>query len=242
MFKEKQRKVMNSIVERPILFSTPMVQGILSNAKTMTRRSSGLEQINAAPESFEFMGLTTNDGNIIANFFLHRVAGYRLKCPYGKPGDRLWVCETFAIESDFNRSVQDEKRYPYFLDRDGVKRIVHFKANFPTCKLKWKPSIHMPRTASRLLLEIKEVGVERLQDITEEDAIAEGMVEIKDGNYKYYSASVHYSKDELKEFCPLGPSAVSSFFTLWKSLKGSESLLQNPWVWVIKFKVLEVKK
>lgn len=217
-----------TIKERPILFSTPMVQGILSNVKRMTRRTKGLDRINETPESFECMGLTEYEGNLIANFILHRVAGYKIKYPYGKPGDRLWVRETWCQDL-FGRDVYKATDG----ETDGVGR-----------KFLFHPSIHMPRTASRILLEITDIRVERLHDITEEDAIAEGVEHLQGvmgDSFKHYSAHLHYSKEELKNGCPFAANARKSFSTLWESINGRESLLQNPWVWVVSFKVLEVK-
>lgn len=218
----------DNVKERPILFSTPMVQGILSKVKRMTRRTKGLERINETPESFECMGLTEYEGNLIANFILHRVAGFKIKCPYGKPGDRIWVREAWG---------KCNEKLVY------AASVCSPKYDKP--KYGWKPSIHMPRVASRILLEITDIRVERLQYITEEDAIAEGVEHlhgVMGDYYKHYSAHLHYSKEELKDGCPFTANARKSFSTLWESINGRESLLENPWVWVVSFKVLEVKK
>jgi hypothetical protein len=203
--------------ERPILMSAPMVNALLEGRKTQTRRivKHNLTQLG--------------DGHFYA--FDHRGINYRVNtrtttvrawanllqfCPYGQPGDRLWVKETFGITESA----------PY---ADGqVDEVAIYRAdgwNDDTGHFKWKPSIFMPRKFSRILLEITEVRVERLQDISEADAKAEGIEPELEGWIDYRNPS-----------CQMCVNPVGSYRTLWESINGSGSWNKNPWVWVISFK------
>jgi hypothetical protein len=126
-------------------------------------------------------------------------------CPYGVVGDRLWVREAWSIaEKKFDPEVS---RIVY--RADGVDPLPD-----ATGRARWRPSIHMPRAASRLLLEVTEVRIERLKDITDKDARAEGV-----------------------DLTGLGLTSYrQAFFWLWRSINGQESLDSNPWVWVISLK------
>jgi hypothetical protein len=217
------------IKERPILFSGAMVRGILELLKTQTRRCRGLERINEDPDAWEL--LTPDEYGTEGNPYVAgedrnkseiSVAAFKPKggsaedfvlapCPYGKPGDRLWVRETFfhfAPYRDAPIFCHYEGDYLYRADDLG---------RFGIGCHKWKPSIHMPRCASRILLEIVDIRVERLNDISPADCRAEGMP--KDNN----DIGVRYS-----------------FGVLWKSINGADSWAKNPWVWVVVFKKLEV--
>lgn len=185
--------------ERPILFSGPMVRAILNGQKTVTRRvvKSDWIQSDRAP-------LETSTG------VFHFWCSGEHVCPYGIPGDRLWVREAWASI----RVVQapDQEWVVY---REGDNRTDYGGP--------WKPSIHMRRRDSRILLEIVAVRVERLQDITEEQALAEGVASCEqdldpDGNC--------YTPVEL-------------FSILWSSINGTDSWNANPWVWVVEFKRVE---
>lgn len=189
---------MSGIKEHPILFSAPMVRAILAGAKTQTRRvvhRRHLAQIN----------LTR--GPIRAN--------WSKPMPYGQPGDRLWVRETWSREFEGGVCYRAD-------DAPGeVAEFVDAQGN-PIKGSRWKPSIHMPRWASRITLEITGVRVERLQDISEADAQAEGCA--------------------LECMTPTGDDSGSAiwgpggYIALWESLNGPGSWEANPWVWVIEFK------
>ncbi len=160
-------------------------------------------------------------------------------CPYGKPGDRLWVRETFSIESNrwaddpyspphkdgrpTQRYEDDKWDQPHYKATDVEPELWYDDRDSPGCR--WKPSIHMPRWASRILLEITDVRVERLQDITYEQATAEG---------------VH--RGPLREWCASDEGGachkypVPAFRDLWQSVGGNWDA--NPWVWVVGFKRL----
>ena len=193
------------IKERPILFSGAMVRAILSGQKTVTRRivDSDWIQSDRAP-------LETSPG------LFHFWCSGEHPCPYGRPGERLWVRETWSTLSIF------DKLKPSEMDKDYLGTIRYKASGWRSGKL--RPSIFMPRWASRILLEITAVRVERLQDISEQQALAEGVLSCEsdldpDGN---------------------GYSPVELFSMLWSSINGTESWQANPWVWVVEFKRAEV--
>lgn len=183
---------------RPILFSAPMVRAILSGTKTQTRRAVKDRHIDAAPPACFFQWL-------------------RERCTYGKPGDRLWVRETWQaffddeVPADRPRGPRHTMGIPARPDR---KSFVFYRADGPGpvhrdgYAARWMPSIHMPRKYSRITLEVTGVRVERLQDISHADAMAEGMA-LDDAIYDYSR--------------------------LWEQINGTGSWDANPWVWVIEF-------
>lgn len=154
-----------------------------------------------------------------------RFGEWFMKCPYGQPGDRLWVRETWAPADKilFGSDLDECEAVAYkadgsILDPNGQ----HFNAfGIDFSKIRWKPSIHMRRDYSRILLEITDIRVERLQEISEQDAIAEG-IEISP---VWKGPGDVYPSDPVKDFC-----------TLWESIHGPESWDANPWVWVVSFK------
>lgn len=222
--------------ERPILFSTPMVKAILEGRKTQTRRIIKCKK-NIIDKQIGFTCFTPDDyfsvrgkhddgktTHVFARMFRGSwVETKHIKCPYGKIGDILWVRETF-LET---YSIDDKTHYEYKADYSDIM------AN-DVC---WKPSIFMPRVASRIKLEITDLRVERLQNISEEDAIAEGIEyldnQLVDGEVDRCRIYFHYSDNEL-----ILLDAKSSYQTLWDSINGKDSWGKNPWVWVINFKKL----
>lgn len=199
--------VAETCVCRPILFSGPMVNAILHGLKTQTRRLvkpipppwidelHGDELSKRAPYDIE------DDDQRVCGWGFQDDHDQHYRFPYGKIGDQLWVRETFAVCADSNIFYKaDGKPDPW----DGVK---------------WKPSIHMPRLASRITLEITDVRVERLNDITDADALAEGVANERQRDSTWYAGK-----------------AVSMFRDLWESINGEDSWNQNPWVWAITFK------
>ena len=190
------------MTERPILFSAPMVRAILNGRKTQTRRV-----IKPQPEIAYVErngGWLEKKTSTSGNVFLSTSGGEGktehgwLKCPYGQAGDRLWVRETFSV-----CEMDDGSQYAYRATGDKIG-----------C-LKWKPSIFMPRLARRITLEVTSVRVERLQDISDADALAEGVDQTN-------TSIGGYATERCKQ--------------LWKSINGPESWSANPWVWVIEFK------
>lgn len=177
-----------------------MVRAILEGRKTMTRRVVKFKPIG-------YLGWVRN---VFTHLFKLADAPLKeMKCPYGVPGDRLWVRETFLDDGE----TKDRPQWIYRADNENYPR--HEGQN-------WKPSIFMPRAASRILLEVTDVRVERLQDITEEDARAEGVEpDVDAGYWKGYIFPGVYD------------SAKKSFASLWQSINGLGSWDQNPWVWVV---------
>lgn len=231
----------------PILFSTPMVQAVLDGRKIITRRTKGLEYFNKVPDLFK----TTNkrietcrfwDGAkekcpnpIKTEYIINSSDGHenKVQCPYGQPGDILWVRETFISGFKCDGGVFDtdeDGEYISFIKyRADGESFDWYDGNsdFPCEKIPWKPSIHMPKTACRLFLKVKSVRVERLQDVSEDDAKSEGV------EYKYDEEIGYTYKHYLKP--KFGPSPIQSFETLWRSINGEKSWKDNPWVWVIEF-------
>lgn len=223
------RKTQNimSKKETPILFSTPMVQAILEGRKTMTRRI-----VNPQPEKMNGLNTFTPIDEFLSDLKVQAKSGLKEihtkgagngysfpLCPYGKVGDVLWVRETFLKNGDF--MTRGNVAYWY---KASIELIP-----FKTFGWKWKPSIHMPKSAARVWLEITNIRVERLQDISEEDAIAEG-INGAEGRMGY----VDYLKNGQATFHP-----ITSFQTLWQSINGEQSWNDNPWVWVLEFKQIE---
>ncbi|MBY5961938.1 hypothetical protein [Marinobacter nauticus] len=209
--------------EKPILFKDDMIRAILEGRKTQTRRivpewqrpsltHDGDRYISIAQRhprwGFGVFGKTEDE--CMANYNDE----YASLCPFGKPGDRLWVRETFADEAGGTRKFPGEHIY-YRADGDGVDLQ-------GGC---WTPSIHMPRWASRITLEVTGVRVERLQDISERDSREEG------------------ARFELAEIDSVRLGAEAShrggFQNLWQRINGPDSWYANPWVWVIKFKRID---
>ncbi|MEX5582696.1 hypothetical protein [Pseudomonas lurida] len=231
---------MTTIKERPILFSAPMVRAILEGRKTVTRREVKKQAaLDCLAAGFEpaFLALPGNSD----------------LCPYGKLGDRLWVRETFidlrgtGVE---HRPDPDGplQRYAYAADCRPGSHSDEARKDFG---LKYKPSIHMPRAACRILLEITAVRVERLQDISEDQAKAEGCFFTDYGQQCAHGGTGWkdigicpavvghqqrtgwaWDKTTSHEEC-LG-SPRWAFANLWKDTGGDWDA--NPWVWVVEFK------
>lgn len=207
--------------ERPIIMSAPMVRAILAGKKTQTRRvvkPYGRDNGFCIMET-ENRGLwpyRSDDGEscfITIDGYLNEVA---LRCPYGVPGDRLWVRETW-LQAD--RPLRD----------DGRGGIIVYRAAYPNDQvpLRWRSSIHMPRWASRITLEITGVRVEWLQDISEADAMAEGIG-------KPAGAQFWYS--DIRGSPRPGDTPQWAYRNLWESIHGAGSWDANPWVWVVAFR------
>lgn len=192
--------------ERPILFKDEMIRVILEGRKTQTRRIAKNVFFDS---KFRSKWKAVHKHTEVAIDTPPAMLGD--VCPYGQVGDRLWVRETFADEAGGTRNFPGEHIY-YRADGDGVDLQ-------GGC---WKPSIHMPRWASRITLEISDIRVERLQEISEKDAEAEG------------------ARFELAEIDSVRLGAEAShrggFQNLWQRINGPDSWYANPWVWVIEFK------
>lgn len=206
--------------ERPILFCAPMVRAILDGRKTQTRRV--------------YKGEPTLDGELHADGSGETWMEWG-RCPYGKPGDRLWVRENgWERPSRTAKMMRDgaDTWERFYYDADGLTTQDH--EDFKAWGFKRRPSRHMPRWASRITLEITGVRVERLQDISEEDALAEGINRIshgREGNYYHHARS---EPDPHNWCCP-----IDAYRELWQSLHSPESWGANPWVWMIEFRRAE---
>lgn len=221
--------------ERPILFSAEMVRAILEGRKTQTRREIKFDKEMFADPTFSYgENGHSGAGYYVSEYEYPEEGSDFVKCPYGKVGDRLWVRETF-FEEVHPDTVQPIGKYHYAatcdyevmkVDGDGWQQ---FRKNGDEAS-PWKSPLFMPRHASRITLEITNVRVERLQDISEEDAIAEGA---KDLNINFFR-----KVENLPEKWPTKDldSPRFDFATLWQSIKGEGSWAKNPWVWVIEFK------
>jgi len=226
--------------EHPILFSAPMVRAILDGRKTQTRRV-----VKPQPDDVSCDGIPVK---FVTHKFLDRETKTvvekshhddgtryveRIKCPYGQPGDRLWVREAWIQRGEW---IQDFGE-PGLGDVSGEywkgSRDIAYKAemetphgiiqsNFVAPKWRGRPSIHMPRWASRITLEIDSVCVERLHDITEEDATAEGIEQVR----QEWSGG---------DSCANEMSGRELFEILWESINGPKSWDANPWVWSVEF-------
>ena len=211
------------MADRPILFSAPMVRALLAGRKTQTRRvvkfehAAEVDAWDANGDGSWEMGVYAGEG---------AMAGMgRLCCPYGGAGDRLWVRETWAAESHWDGRAPSRifQRLP---GKHAAK--VHYMADGPKPDSfgKTRVSIHMPKSAARIWLEVTRVRVQRVRDISEEDARAEGVTPVP--------------------FCkagrPNGQEHVEAFEDLWCSINGAESWDANSWVWAIHFKRLETAR
>lgn len=204
--------------ERPILFNGAMVRAILAGLKTQTRRAAKLPHQNPLgrweASTSGGHGARDRKGNLVPEHacIWHTRTGEAFSCPLGEPGDRLWVRETWmdltgtGIE---HRDMATGKRTRYAYGADSPKGSCSDQAR-KDYGLRWRPSIHMPRDACRLVLEITAVRVERLQAITVQDIAAEGISCYPDIN------------------------PFHDFEELWTSTGGDWA--GNPWVWVIEFK------
>ena len=211
--------------EHPILFSTPMVQAILEGRKTMTRRIVNMEYLNKEPYEWSVKHID----EMLFTFSNKGCAqSVDIRNPYGQPGDKLWVRETWCKSA--------REWFFYKAGGSDIKLELLKEEGF-----KWKPSIHMPKAAARIWLMITDVRVERLQDISEEDAKAEGIEKITLSNEVYKCYQCDKGHLGINNLCEDGffDSANKSFESLWKKINGAESWNSNPWVWVIEFKRIE---
>lgn len=216
--------------ERPILFNAEMVRAILDGRKTQTRRP-----VKPQPD-MEIDGETCPDGSGGWSWVPvwpegHKWSGRTLGwagCPLGRPGDRLWVRETWAHDAPSLEECRARLE-------DGLAGGLPYGPYYRTDSvhegtgLRWRPSIHMPRWASRILLEITAVRVERVQDITLESARAEGITE-------YLSEFLPSQCTEAEDDGWRNRTSIENYRHLWESLYGPLAWAINPWVWVIEFR------
>lgn len=216
--------------ERPILFSGAMVRAILDDRKTQTRRPVkgwALDWLQSDKFTPDYVADPENRA-----------------CPYGQAGDRLWVKETFRFTSDFDsdsparvgeRCIDAGYTKPWApiqYDADGERRDWKWVGTPPGRDVtpgKTRVSIHMPRWACRLLLEITAVRVERLNDCSEADAVAEGLwrdEEVPFNGPWFASGDSHAGQSDPRD----------AYRQLWDSINGAGAWEANPWVWVVEFR------
>lgn len=207
--------------ERPILFNGAMVRAILEGRKTVTRRALIK---SSQPETIFPSDFSATEAMVELNSSRFGTTWWK-SCPYGKPGDRLWVREAWATDAQVDSVAPRElsQGEPLLYPADGTTRQLG-------CSLitagKTRPSIHMPRWACRILLDVTDVRVERLQSITYEQAAAEGI----------HRHNRMWSATDEGGFCHKYPEPA--FRDLWEITGGDWSA--NPWVWVVEFKRVEV--
>ena len=221
--------------DRPILFSAPMVRAILARQKTVTRRvvkpAAGeqsrwltSELLASSPSAV----VCSNGTGILGAQMEHPKGGPLawVRCPYDSEGNRLWVRETWRLGGD--------GVFWYAADmRDWQIARAH----------PWRPSIHMPRRASRLSLDVASVGVQRLHDITDADAEREGICGwSKDGVLFKYGPADDEGDGPIWPWrdCPRTPR--DAFIRLWAEINGQASWDANPWVWRVEFARVEVSR
>lgn len=206
--------------ERGMIFNGEMVRAILDGRKTQTRR----------PVKFPILDRNLGcelAGNELAG---ELAAGNYLNSAFGKPGDRIWVRETFRVH---NRAT-DVATLVYKASvrnswTEQTHRVPVSVCNKPATPEKWTPSLHMPRWASRMLLEITDVRVERLNSIHDVDAMREGIQNLTTCSHAYFGIPGVVNAQH----------PVRAFQLLWESIYGADSWNFNPWVWVIEFKRAE---
>lgn len=257
---------MSEFKERPILFSAPMVRAILGGSKTQTRRAVKIKPPLSLPNYYA-TGRVLSDLEIQPGAWMEfrhtsqdkvgftgSPAAFLLKCPYGKVGDQLWVRETWnyndwtelgipfiGYKADGSALLREHpEEWSEVVENiwAGLSSPENFNVDSAARDRKFRPSIHMPRWASRIQLEITGVRVELLNDISEADAIAEGVKPVvipkpfpNAGKLAYLGYG-----DHPRSYID---TARDSFKTLWESINGAGSWQANPWVWVIEFKRVE---
>lgn len=238
--------------ERPILFSTDMVRELREDRKTQTRRTRGLDAINAEPDEWQLLSpdaKTPWRSEPEANIWRFEAKAngttrlidqvYGEKCPYGIAGDKIWTREAFAIHnvtaSEYGIGYRADHQTGNLSETDGGYNFRYFSEFEPELSRqrewaeknrgseRWKPSLFLPRWASRDTMELVSVRPERLQDICYADVMAEGVppVPCLDGNM---------STEDITDI------ARSVYGRLWESINGDGAWTSNPWVWRIEFR------
>lgn len=219
--------------EKPIIFNSDMVRAILEGRKTQTRRVVKPQPVLVCNEKhengklrslskyWEWKGRPVNESSFFA-------------CAKYQPGDLLWVCETWTpAPSQFCRCPQGCEPDPCDAWKAGegcesIRSGVIYRADPQPAPRRWRPSLHMPKWAARIWLEVTGVRVERLQDISEEDAEAEG-VQVDETQRRHRTRLVE-------------PTPCGYFRDLWNSIYGTAAWDENPWVWVNEFKKVDEPK
>ncbi|MBZ7035755.1 hypothetical protein FMK35_25070 [Klebsiella variicola] len=245
------------MTERGMIFNAEMVRAMLSGRKTQTRRimkvqpesnQLGLLLITDSTKHSDIGKYHWAESNATGNHARSKL----FSCPFGAVGDRIWVRETWAILGNEDGCCIDWEEKLCKADERSAARIYRASCeqrpgNYGLWSIPddadwkphtkdyqyegaWRPSIHMPRWASRILLEITDVRVERLNAISEEDARAEGIID---------GGCLNCGEPEPCGCANPEPDATDAFAYMWQSIYGQENWNANPWVWVIEFKRVE---
>ncbi|POI37694.1 hypothetical protein C3E93_19825 [Klebsiella pneumoniae] len=248
------------MTERGMIFNGDMVRAILDGRKTQTRRPIKWKQTR-----FTEIGEREDGSKWPWSEDAEHACDFWHPCPFGAVGDRVWVRETWGVVS--HELDEDGRIQPWTPNRPAT--AIHempfgngyytghaiYAADgdftwgdddgYEDGRSCWKPSIHMPKAASRILLEITDVRVERLNAISEEDAQREGVhTEVWDQtvvarNYAARDEFFQFWSEDMPHYVEMNQLYRSSFRSLWESIYGAENWLANPWVWVIEFKHVE---
>lgn len=229
--------------ERPIIFSAPEVRAILAGRKTVTRR---VVKPQPYPNGFRFDGrdilchiddlpanaMLLDVGRGKARYTTSNLEGWEIHCPCGQPGERLWVREVWAVPHRYDHLG------PSNIPVKGVP--THYAATEERGGLRWRSPVNMCRWASRITLEIESVRVERLQDISEADAMAEGCAPNDECEQGFIDPCTGRLADAWKY---KAGTAAESFCNRWERTHekrlgdhGEHGWTANPWVWVLSFK------
>lgn len=203
--------------ESPMLYTTPMVRAILNDRKDITRRLNGLDVINEAPDDFELIGTGITGYTTFRPKDPDAVMP-GVYCPYteGKWHGRIWVRETWmrAPATAFGD-------LPHTIDPTNPDSAIYYKASYnKSTEVKWKPNIFMPKWACRIILDVTHVRVERLWNISEEEAYREG-----------FEPSFTLGKYKQSP-----PNSKAAFIDAWNKMHPDQPWRKNPWVWVIQFR------
>ncbi len=220
--------------ERPILFSPPMVRAILAGRKTQTRRLVKLDDLTRSYSSPTITNPADNGGFLLERWprqereFGNFGRCARIHCPQGQPGDLLWVIERFKAHR-CQRDGYPRIGFVYLADDSYIENS---RAGTVSNIEKWKPSIHMPRWACRLFLDLADVRCQRLQDITREDVRAEGIPEtygeVPGWVEERFPGMAGHEWDNLRW--------DEQWAKAWDSINGDRGAWStNPWVWVLDF-------
>lgn len=213
-----------------------MVIATINRFKTETRRMNGLDEINKEPQFFKVKEFSDLKDDYSVTFQEVHGSTFRVKCPYGGVGTILYIREHLTLvkhKVPFTKKVWEYKSTP------GIEVWSNDHQVFTTALERgFIASMHMPKVASRLWLQITSIHVERLFSITEESAINEGIESMG------YVETTRHEHNSFKDYMSIDQNrglymATESFLSLWIKINGSESLQHNPWVWVVKFKVIQ---
>jgi hypothetical protein len=210
--------------ELPILFTTEMVNALLADLKTQTRRLRNLDTVNENPDQWEVVKIDPKKGEKYQ--FKNKLTGEGLHItfPYGDPGDLLYVRETYCKLQPGLVHSASKLPYLYFADIANDEEAL---AKVKDSKLKWKPNIHMPKEAARIWLQLISRKPQRVFDMSEAECKAEGV-------QQEYQTLIFPALDKqitMKTY-------AGGFARIWVELNGAESYNRNPWVWALKFKVI----